>query len=263
MSIEFDPYSISVDGKTIGDYACMIERLRGTRVMAQRRGSRQTAAYRHGRRPNTPYFDEKVLPLAITVFPTDASHEVNHPSGPIGHLQGNVDDLWSIFGKRGMIDFRQKIPTSDGGEPPSEVVVECQGYAQVDRRIEIDGDEGAWSMLVELVFPYPFLHELPKITLSAATQHVFTTGGTAPIADMVFTFSGAGTVTYGDYEIGVTEAAVVDVGKREAYVGGELAMDVLNLDVDTPENWMEWPARTEITLNSTVNVAVEYYNARH
>lgn len=254
--MNFDPYSISVDGKVLGDYACMIERLRGTRQVASRRSRSNGAAYRHGRRPTNAYFDEKILSLEITVFPTDESHEVNHPAGPIGHLQHNTDELFAIFGKRGLIDFRQLIPTEDGP-------VECQGWAEVRRAIDVDGDEGAWSMIVELVFPYPFLHELPQIHRPSATSHSFTTGGTAPIADMVFTFDGAGTLTWGDVEIGVKEAAVVDVGKREVYVGGELKMSALSVTAATPENWMEWPPRTEINLSSDVGVAIDYYNARH
>lgn len=253
----FDPYYIEVDGKTLGDYACMIEELRGTRSMAARRGGRHAAAYRHGTRPGAPlYFGEKHLPLAITVFDTDESHAENHPAGPIGHLQHNTDELWAIFGKRGLIDFRQQIPTTDG-------TVELQGDAEVRRQIEIDGGEGAWSMLVELAFPYPFLHELPLIQRAASTTHSFTTGGTAPIADMVFTFSGAGTLTWGSQQIGVTEAAVVNVGKREVYVGGQLKMSALSPSANTPENWMEWPAQTAISLSSTVAVAIDYYNARH
>jgi len=258
MAGTFDPYYIKVDNKVLGDYACMIEEVRGTRVLAPRRGRRPSAAYRHGTVANTPlYFGEKTLTLAISVFDTDDSHEQNHPAGPIGHLQHNTDDLWAIFGKRGLIDFRQLMPTEGGG------TVELQGYCEVRRQVEVENFGGAWRMIVELVFPYPFLHELPKITRPAATSHSFTTGGTAPIADMVFTFSGAGKVTWGSWELGVKEAATVDVGKREVYVSNQLKMSALDTSLNMMENWMEWLAKTAISLSSTVAVGVEYYNARH
>jgi hypothetical protein len=54
----------------------------------------------------------------------------------------------------------------------------------------------------------------------------------------------------------------VDVGQRKVFQGGELAMDLIRLS-KAMDNWMEWPPQTAITLSSDVNVAVDYYNARH
>lgn len=257
-----NPYYLSADGLVIGTYASTIEVIRGLRGIGGKRRQPVYAASRDGSVPSGElYAEEKRLPLQITIGPWDEDAASDHPDGPIGHLQENLDALETIFGKSGLIDLRQIVPHRDGD-------IEIQAWGLVDKAVVVSGDPGRWSMLVELILQWPYWHELPQVTRASATSHSFTTGGTAPIADMVATFAGDGILTYAAggsiLEIaGSSGAVVVDVGRRTVTQGGVPARGLLRLGDGTPAHWMRWPAQTAIAVTSTVGVALAYQNARH
>lgn len=260
--MNIDPYRLTIDGVSLGTYAHMIEIVRGLDVLPGRVRTPATVAFRHGTVPTADwYYDEKILPLVITVAPWDADGDATHSVGDQGHLRDNLDALLHLFGKRSLLDVRRLIPTEESDE-----VMELQAYATVGRNVIVDGGPVHRQFAVDLILPYPMWHELPEVELSADTSHTITTGGTAPIADMVFVLSGDGTVSDNlghEFSIsGSTGPVTVDVGAREVYEGGELAMSLFSLDGGR-DNWMEWPAQTEIEVTSTVAVAVSYFNARH
>lgn len=261
---QLNPYYVSLDGLNLGTLAYSIETVRARRVIPPKRRTPLPVAFRHGTVPRfDAYSDERRWPLLITLFPTDESGDQDEDFGRVGQLEANLDDLFTVLAKRDdFIDVRQLIPVDDGsGEP-----LELQGDAICASYVELEGNDTIWGVQVELVFPYPYWHELPKIERSAATSHSIVTGGTAPIADMVLTLAGDGTVSLDGTAMfridGSSGPVVVDVGKREVTQGGELAMGLFRPTVNMPENWMEWPAQTAVSLTSTVNVAVDYYNAR-
>lgn len=256
-----DPWRLTADSLSFGTFAHSIEVVRGMESVAARRGRSQQAYARHGDIPSyNSFFQAKRLPLLITIGSWDEDGAIDHPSGLFGELRDNWEAMATVLSKRhGFIDLRRFIPDASG-DP-----IELQANATVHRMVEVTGSPALWKVLVEFVLPYPFWHELPEIERGSATSHSFTTGGTAPINDMVLTFAGDGTLSYGDIDItveGSSGAVTVDVGQRKAFVGGDLDMSVLRLP-DAAENWMEWPAQTAITLTSSVGVAVDYFNARH
>ena len=184
-----DVYAVTVDGFRIGDFAAMVEEFTGLVGVAGKRGTSPTALSRHGAVPTgRTWSAPRTRTLGITLFDTDANGDRDHPYGNVGQWQANLDDLQAIYGKHGLIDYRRTILTAAGP-------VECQGWAKVLRTIDPTGSPSATRMAVQLEFDWPWLHELPKVTLAADTSHAIATGGTAPIADMVFTFSGDGTLT--------------------------------------------------------------------
>lgn len=257
-----NPYYLSADGHVIATYADSVEIIRGLKTLPAKRRQVVYAANRHGSltAPHL-YRAENHLQIQITLLPVDADNATNHPYLGVGHLQENLEALFAIFDKSTPIDLRQKIPTRTAG------IVEMQASALVDSVVTIEGNAGVWRMLVDLVLQYPWWHELPLITRASASSHSFTTGGTAPIADMVLTFAGNGTLTYaaGGSILQIadaTGAVVVDVGNRLVTQGGLPARQLLRLGVGTPAHWLELPAKTAISLTSTVGVAVAYYNAR-
>jgi len=257
-----DPYYLSVDGVVLGTYAHMIEVYRGLDTLAPVRRSPLLAADRHGSVPSfDPEYDEATLPIVITIAPWDADGAVTHAEGMQGHVQDNTDTLKRVFGKRSALDVRRFMPAIGGG------TVELQAYAARGRQVIVDGENFKRMFGVDLILPYPFWHELPLISRASNTAHVINVGGTAPVADMVLTFAGDGTLTDDlGHEITITGSAgavTVDVGAREAYEGGSLAMNRLSLGAGSDGHWMEWPAQTTVTVSSTVGVAVDYYNARH
>lgn len=261
MTTQIDPWRLTVDGVSLGTYAHMIQVVRGIDVLADRVRTPASVAYRHGT-PMTAdwYFAEKTMPLTITVAPWDDDGDATHTVGDEGHFRDNLDVLMRLFGKRSLLDVRRLVPTEESDEQ-----MELQAYATVGRQVIVDGGPAHRVFQLDLILPYPFWHELPQITRGASTSHSFTTGGTAPISDMVLTLSGDGTVTDNQgasFTIdGSAGAAVVDVGAREVTEGGPLAMALF--DNTGRDNWMEWPAETAITISSTVAVAVAYHNARH
>lgn len=265
-----DPWALTADGLSFGTFAHSIEVVRGMESLPARRGRSQQAYARHGDVPSfNSYFSAKTLPLLITIGRWDddgVDGLTGHAGGQLGQLRDNWDQMATILGKRhGFIDLRRFIPQEPVDPEDPVVTLELQGDAVVNRPVVVSGSVGVWKALVEFVLPYPFWHELPEVERAAATSHSFTTGGTAPINDMVFTFSGDGTLSYGAVDItveGSSGAVTVDVGQRKAFQGGNVDMSVLRLE-DAADNWMEWPAQTAISLTSTVSVAVDYFNARH
>lgn len=255
-----DEYAVTVDGFRIGDYAAMVEEFTGLVGVAAWRGTAQSALARHGAIPRgRTWSAPRTRTLGITLFDTNKDGDRNHPYGSVGQWQANVDDLLAIFGKQGLIDYKRTILTATGP-------VVCQGSARVLRTIDPTGSTSATRMAVQLEFDWPWLHELPKVTLAADTSHTIATGGTAPIADMVFTFTGDGTLTDNQGHTitvtGSTGPVTVDVGKREVRSGGQLALGLLGT-TGLKEWWCEWPARTNVTLSSDVAVGVEFHRARH
>lgn len=260
-----NPYHITVDGLSLGTYAHMIQVVRGIDVLPDRRGQGQQVAYKHGTRLTADdYFDEKTLSLLITVSPWDADGSQSHTDPYQGHLRDNLDELLTIFGKRSLIDVRRFVPVEE--ESPGDGLLELQAWAKVRRGSVIDGGVNQRETRIDLILPYPFWHELPQVTRAQATSHTIQVGGTAPVADMVFTLAGDGTVS-DDLGNSITiegssGPVTVDVGASEVYEGGELKMSLFDLEGGR-DNWFEWPAQTEVEVSSTVNVAVSYYNARH
>jgi hypothetical protein len=260
--VNIDPYRFTIDGVSLGTYAHMIEVVRGLDVLAGRVRNAATVAFRHGTIPTADwYFDEKVLPLVITVAPWDADGDLTHGVGDQGHLRDNLDELLHLFGKRSLLDVRRLVPSEESDE-----LLELQAYATVGKTVLVDGGPVHRQFAVDLILPYPFWHELPVVELAEDTSHTFTTGGTAPVADMVYVLAGDGTVSDDlghEFTIsGSSGPVTVDVGAREVYEGGLLAMSLFDLDGGR-DNWVEWPARTEVEVTSTVAVAVSYFNARH
>lgn len=258
-----NPFYLSADGHVISTYADSIEIIRGLKTFPAKRRQVLYAANRHGSlvAPHL-YRAENHLQIQITLLPVTADNVTNHPHGGVGHLQENLDFLFAIFDKSTPIDLRQRIPTRDVSG-----LLELQASALVDSVVTVEGNAGVWRMLVDLVLQYPWWHELPLIPRGSASSHSFTTGGTAPIADMVLTFAGNGTLTYaaGSSVLEIadgTGAVIVDVGRRLVTQAGLPARGLLRLGASTPAHWMEWPANTAISLTSTVGVAVDYYNAR-
>lgn len=261
MTTQIDPWRFTIDGVSLGTFAHMIQVVRGVDVLPGRLRTPIFVAYRHGTALTADwYFDEKTLPLLITAAPWDDDGDSTHAVGDEGHLRDNLDVLMRLFGKRSLLDVRRLVPTEESDEE-----MELQAYATVGRQVIVDGTPVHRQFFVDLILPYPFWHELPIINRGASTSHSFTTGGTAPIADMILTLSGDGTVSDnqgGSFIIdGSAGAVVVDMGAREVSEGGQLAMALF--DNAGRDNWMEWPANTAITITSTVSVAVAYYNARH
>lgn len=264
MTTILNPYHLTVDGLSLGTYAHQIEVVRGIDVLPDRRYGPSQIAFRHGTSPTADwYFESKVLPLLITVSPWDDDGDQNHTAGMQGHLRDNLDELMTIFGKRSMIDVRRFVPAE---ESPGDDLIELQAWATVGKGTIIDGGVDQRQFRIDLILPYPMWHELPEIELAADTSHTLDIGGTAPVADMVFEVSGDGTVSDDlghSFTIdGSASAVTVDVGKREAYEGGNLKMSVFSLDGGA-DNWFEWPAQSTVNVTSDVSVAISYFNARH
>lgn len=269
-----NPFYLEADGHVIGTYADTIQVIRGLRVMPGKRRRPLHAASRHGTIPVTHlYRDENRLSIQITIKPWNADGEVDHPDGAIGHLQENLDSLFAIFDKSTPIDLHQWIPFR-GDEGSGGPDLELQAWAIVDKVVTVEGDSGEWRMLVELILQWPWWHELPVITETSVGGLLdLETGGTAPVADMIFTFSGDGVLTWDDgsateqgpsiLEIaGSTGPVVVDVGRRLVTQAGAPARGLLRLGEGTPAHWMEWPAQSSINMTTTVGVSVSFYNAR-
>jgi hypothetical protein len=259
----FENRTFQLDDMLVAPPRFIIGRVRGTAAIPGLRDTDQHVAFRHGVwDDDDPYVDGRTLALRIEVHSVDEYGE--RTESAYWHLRDNWEDLAAVAGKRGLIDVRQYIPSVESGES-----IELQGFARRRSQVELDGDAAVWVLDLELKFAYPWWHELPLVELASDTSHAIDTGGSAPIADMVFTFAGDGTLTDDlnlGHEIGIAGSSglvTVDVGKREVYEGGELAMGLLRLGDGSPENWMEWPARTTINLTADVAVAVDYYVARH
>lgn len=260
MTVIPDAKAVTVDGYRIGDYAAMVEEFTGLVGVAGGRGDDQSSLFRHGAVPSGPeWAAARTRTLGITLFDTDKDGLAASAYGSLGEWQENLDDLIAIFGKRGLVDYRRTILTASGP-------VTVQGYGKVRNPPPFTGTPAATKLVIPLVFEWPFLHELPAVSLSAATAHSFNTGGNAPVADMVLTFAGDGTLTDNlGHTIAISGSSgpvVVDVGKRTVTEAGVPAMARL-VTTSLKAWWMEWPARTDVTLSSDVGVAVEFYRARH
>lgn len=258
-----NPHYLSADGHVMATYADSIEIIRGLKVLTGKRRELVYAANRHGSVPVSHlYREENRLTIQITILPVDADDDVDHPHGGVGHLQENLDALFAIFDKSTAIDLRQWIPTRVVGG------LELQASGFVESVVTVEGNAGVWRMLVELVLQYPWWHELPVLSAASAAGVLnITTGGTAPVADMVLTFASDGTLTWAAggsilQILGATGAVIVDVGKRTVTQGGLPARGLLRLGAGTPAHWLEWPAQTAIAMTTTVGVTASYYNAR-
>lgn len=258
-----NPYYITLDGLNLNTAAHNIEVVTGLKVVPDRRSTDRTIASRHGAEVSDEYFQSRRMRLRVTMFPNDDDGTPGE-DGPVADLHAGWDDLVTVIAKRGLIDVRHFVPDEDSESDDS--VIELQGDARVRRTVMVDGDAAVWTADVELEFPWPFWHELPKVTLAADTSHSFNSGGTAPVADMVFTFAADGEVSdsLSGHKLGVSgmtgSEVVVDVGRRKVFEDGELAMGLLT--VDAPDYWMEWPAQTDITLTASSAVGVEFYRSR-
>lgn len=261
-------HSFKFDSLVMDGVRYLVTRPRGTAVAAGFRDTSHVVGWRHGLYDETdPYLDAKYMGLRIEVHAVGA--DGGRTANPYAHLRKNWADLIAVLKKRGKIDVRQFIDADPDESESSDEPVELQGYARSMQVIELTDDSNplVWALEVELRFAYPWWHELPKVELTAGTSHQVVTDD-APIADPVFVFSGDGTLTDNltlGHSIGIvgsSGAVTVDVGKKEVYEGGELAMGLLRLGDDAPEHWLEWPANTTVDVSSTVNVAVEYFVAR-
>lgn len=259
-----NPFYLKLDGLTVATFSHQVESLTGLRTIPPRRRRPRYVAGRHGSVVSESPFDELRLPIDVSLWPYDEDGAEVSVFGLVGQLQANWDELVAVITKRGTVDVRQVIPVQDP-EESGVAALELQADGLFDKTTMATASKSKWTLATSLVLPWPFWHELPKVTRAEATSHSFTTEGTAPIANMVFTFSGDGTLTYSQtgHKIGVegsSGAVTVDVRNRKVFQGGELAMGLLRLDA--PDYWMEWPAQSAVTLSSTVPVAVEYHNAR-
>lgn len=258
-----DPHHFRVDGTVLATHATALEIVRGTDVLADRRPAMREVAYQHGVVPAwDDYFAAKTLPLLLWVAPNDVDGNVTHPNGQPGHMRENLDALLGIFGKKGSpIVLERDVPDP---VTPSAVVTR-QANVKVVRSVVVDGTR-LRRMLVELLFPYPFWHELPQVSEPAwSGTKIITPGGNAPVADPVFTFTAAGRVTHsqsGDYleATAGTFPLVVDVGLRRVTQGGSPALNRLLVGSG---RWMEWqPAVAANLVASVANCAsFTYFDA--
>lgn len=263
--MNLSPWQIRADGTVLATFASAVETSDNLDDLPERRFEPMRIANRHGIwiPEDGGFFDYRTIPLLIWVSGTDVDGQITHPNGAMGHLRKNLDDLQAILGKRGYITLQRDIASRTNGSPLT-LTLEAQALV-VSRITSRDRNGVARALAVECLLPWPFWHELPQISRPAATSHSFTTAGTLPVANQVLVFSGDGTLTDNHGAsipiLGSSGAVTVDVRKGEVYQGGVLAMHLLN-PAPALEHWMEWPARTAVTLTSTVNVAVTYYHAR-
>lgn len=279
-----NPYYFALDDLNLGTVAHNLEVLAGLKQVPDKRTATRHIASRHGAEDPDEYYSERVLNLLVTMFPNGPDGSAT--AGDIAELHANWDRLVSVISKRGPIDVRHKVPAvalppvdddSSGSSSSSEGsssssssggLLELQGDGRVVRAVVVDGDAKVWRVGVELAFRWPFWHELPKVELEASTSHEFFTGGTAPVANMVFKFTEDAVVTdqATGHAIGISgmqgSEVVVDVRRRKVFEDGVLAMGLLRLGSSTPDYWMEWPARTNVSLTATAPVAVEFHRSR-
>lgn len=255
------PHHVTADGVVIGTYATMVEIGRGLDTLPSMRGQPAAAADRHGTLDDgMGDYDEKIVSLAIAVSPFDADGNES-AFGIQDQLRANTDSLHAVFGKRGLIDLRRFVPDGAGG------LLELQASAVRRREVVVEVDDVKWVYGVDLALPWPFWLELPLISRTSNTAHVINVGGTAPVAGMVLTFAGDGTYTddTGAEVIiaGSSGPVTVDVRKKEVYQAGVLAMGLFDLGGGSDGHWVEWPAKTTVTVTATVGVAIDYHTARH
>lgn len=260
-----NPYYLQLDDLILATFSHHVETLTGLRTVPQRRRKTRYTASRHGSDDFDPFFDELRLPIDISLWPWDEDGGEVAVFGAVGQLQANWDDLVAVVTKRGPVDVRQTLPVVDP-EESGESVLEVQAYGRFDRTVMATTSHSRWRISTDLVLPWPFWHELPKVELAADTSHSFITGGTAPIANMRLIFSEDATVTHTEtgHKIGIEgmdgTQVIVDVRQRKVFQDGQLAMGLLRLD--GPDYWMEWPARSQVTLSASAPVAVEFWNCR-
>lgn len=263
--MELSPWQIRADGTVLATFASAVETADDLDNLPDRRFQAHHVANRHGiwMPEDGGFYDARTFPLLIWVAGCDVDGQVTHPNGVHGHLRENVDNLHAIFGKRGYVTLQRDLPFRDVLDPATLTV-----EAEVLIRSKVTSrkrDGAVRALAVNCLLPWPFWHELPVIAVDAGDP-AFTTGGTLPVANQILVFAGDGTLTddHGaDIEIaGSTAAVTVDIRKGEVYQSGVLRMDLLRLGTDPLEHWMEWPARTSVTLTADVGVAVTYHNAR-
>ena len=258
--MNLSPWQIRANGTVLATYASAVETADNLDDLPERRFEPMRVANRHGIwvPEDGGFFDYRTIPLLIWISGTDVDGQITHPNGAMGHLRENLDNLHAIFGRRGYVTLQRDIASKDGLDPET-LTLEAQALV-VSKVTSRQRNGVARALAVECLLPWPFWHELPQLNATGT----FTTGGTLPIANQILTFSADGTETDNHGAsiqiLGSSGTVTVDIRKGEVRQGGVLRMDLLRLGSDPLEHWMEWPARTSVTVTGPATIT--YYNAR-
>lgn len=245
----------------------LVQEANPTAGLPARRYAEQVVAGVDGTVPQSDApWGERVWRLPVTILPFDDVGFVSHTEGWTGHMVANTQDLLAEVALLGsLVDLRVRQPVesgsgSDGGDEWVELQADAAVYGEVvvsvDRRL-------SWAAIIEFTLHRPIWHELPKVTLAAATSQSFNTQGSAPVLDPVLTFAGDGTWTDGTsvIEIDGSSGAVVvskaSTGEWQVTQGGQLAMHLLG--PATNGRFPRWPQRTQITCSGTASVGIEFH----
>lgn len=267
-----NPHHVILDGLPLATVAHGLSTIRGIDQAPEPRIGLYEVAYRHGAHVDfDSYKGARTQRLTAYISPYDADGAVSHANGVAGQRRENLEDLLAILGKQGAPIAVQKLvphPTT----PAAVQTLEAEAYATVN---DVDGTQ-LRSLDFTLIHPYPFWHLAPKQGPAAVPASIDLTratglAATAPVADMVFTFSGDGRVTYTNPPYGATATqyvevvgsggatVVVDVGARTVTSGPALAFNWWGTN---SARWMEWAPDSVINLTTTGTVTVEYHAAK-
>lgn len=267
-----NPHHLILDGLALATVAHGLETVRGLDQVPEARIGLYEAAYRHGavvdydayRRPRTQR-------LRAYISPYDADGAVTHPNGIAGQRRANIEQLLAILGKAGRgITVQKLVP-----HPVTPAATQTLEGVAVASGVDVDGTQ-LRSVDFTLTHPYPFWHLTPQVGPVAVPLSIdltLATGAraTAPIADMVFVFTGDGRVTYTNPLYGDTATqyidiagsggatVTVDVGARRVTSGGALAFNWFDTN---NARWMEWAPDAVANLTTVGAVTVAYYPAK-
>lgn len=172
-------------------------------------GGDVNVANMHGRVINTRRFaGPRSISIPMIILPYDPTTGAQS-SAPEVHLQQNVETLLGLlYGHHSELTIVRTMPDTSTRTITGEV----------RQAIPITGRGGARLLDIELECAYPFWHGAALSDLGNSGSFTVTNNGNAPIADAVFTFSTAATLTHDDtgdvFEILSGTNTVVDAGAR-------------------------------------------------
>ena len=227
---------------------------------------RRTPIYLAGRDGSldvaTPLYDERVVRLPVRVLAEDAVGGITLTGwGGVGHVHANRNDLLAAVAGGSRVELTLWTPDLDLGDDGEVVEINQEGW--VVSSVDFQSGIGATlTAIVDVTCPWPFWWQVPAFTRTAATSHEFDTGGTAPVADAIFTSAGDNVITDGTSTLTIVDSTgpvVIDCRARRVTDNGVYAPQVL----DVAGGWPRWPARSEVTVTASSAVGIEWHRAWH
>lgn len=265
-----DPYHISIDGEILATYARALEVVDGLENIPGRRITERPAAYVDGSYPRLnvdSFFGPKQQRIRIWISPFDADGNVTHTNGLRAHLRENLETIFRLLGGKSIsnhqVDWIVPTPTATKTlrnnarfSAPQNVL----GSSRLIRRLDIFA-----------TYPWPFWQDIASgTTLGPFTgAQSFTPGGTAPLADAVFTCTAAGRITH-DESGHFIEVTSIPGGSTSVIINQKARTILTNTGADARDvynsDWsggLRFDAGTLANLTITGTWQIDYFNAYH